>query len=147
MRVGFLLSTAAAAFAAGTTFAVAAPFDGKWEIDLRTPQEIRARAECGFAGFDLVQRENKISGSHWFYTTGCGRMNEGGDETVVGEVHGRTATLTVTSARNGAVFLGRARLEGASLRWQVVKEIKPGEPEGDSPLVLDHGLLRKVKEK
>ena len=145
MRVPYLTTAVFSTLATAASTAAAAPFDGKWELDLRTPQEVRARAECGAAGFQLAQRGNKISGSHWFYTTGCGRMNEGGDETVVGEVHGRSATLTVTSSRNGAVVLGRAQLEGTSLRWQVLKELKPGEPEGDSPLILNRGLLKRVK--
>lgn len=72
-------------------------------------------------------------------------MNEGGEETVIGEAHGRSATLTVTSGRNGAVVMGHAQLEGTSLRWAVLKEIKQGEPGGDSPLILNRGLLKKAK--
>jgi hypothetical protein len=129
---------------AGTSWAD--PFDGKWEIDLRTPAEVRANAECGIAGFSLVQHGQQITGSHWLYTTGCGRMNEGGDETVVGTASGRKAMLTVTSMRTGAVVVGQARLVGTALRWETLKEIKAGELGGESSLILYSGQLKKAKE-
>ena len=78
-------------------------------------------------------------------TPRCGRMNEGGEGTVKGIVVGRTAVLAVTSGRNGQVVLGTAQLRGASLHWQVTEEIKAGEPEGDSGLILQDGVLRRER--
>jgi len=82
-----------------------------------------------------------ITGDHNFSTANCGRLNEGGPETVKGIVVGDTAVLSVTSGRNGAIVLGVARLVGSRLRWETVQEIRAGEPEGDSPLILFKGTL------
>ena len=77
---------------------------------------------------------------------GCGRLNEGGEGTVKGVVVGQTAVLVVTSGRNGAIVLGEARLQGSALDWQTVEDIRPGEPETDSPLIFRKGIFtRKSK--
>lgn len=121
------------------------PFSGEWEIDLRTPAQRKAGAECGTAHFALQQTGDQISGDHSMVTPGCGRLNEGGEATVEGVARGNSAILVVTSGRTGAVVRGRAIREGSSLRWTVLEELKPGEPEGDSGLILDHGVLHKVR--
>ncbi|CAM8662569.1 hypothetical protein MCEMIEM13_01850 [Comamonadaceae bacterium] len=77
-------------------------------------------------------------------TVGCGRLNEGGEDTVSGVAHGNTAVLTVTSGRNGQVVRGTAKLEGSALHWKALKEIKAGEPEGASGLILGSGVLKRV---
>lgn len=138
---GFMCVTVLALSHAG---AVAKGFSGEWEIDLRTPQEQKLRLECGTARFKLSQRGEKISGEHWMATVGCGRLNEGGEGTVSGMARGTTAVLTVTSGRNGQVVRGVAKLEGRALHWQTVEEIKRGEPEGDSGLILGSGVLKRV---
>ncbi|TAJ16269.1 MAG: hypothetical protein EPO47_07715 [Rugosibacter sp.] len=121
--------------------AAEASFNGTWSIDLRSKAEQKRRVECGLATFVLVQNGNKISGDHTFSTPGCGRLNEGGEGTVKGVVVGNTAVLVVTSGRNGAVVMGKATTNGAFLLWQTLEEIKQGEPEGDSPLILGKGRL------
>jgi hypothetical protein len=121
------------------------PFTGTWTIDLRTPEERKRKVECGLATFELVQTGDLIIGDHSFSTVGCGRLNEGGPETVKGVVVGKTAVLTVTSGRNGAVVMGKATLSGNRMHWKILHEIKPGEPEGDSPLILGNGTLRREK--
>ena len=115
-------------------------FSGEWEIDLRTPQEKNQRLESGTASFKLSQRGEKIS----MASVGCGRINEGGEGTVSGVARGNTAVLTVTSGRNGQVVRGTAKLEGRALHWRTLKELKPGEPEGDSGLILGSGVLKRV---
>ena len=122
-------------------------FSGTWEIDLRTPEERINKVECGVAAFKLHQSGRKISGNHWFATPSCGRMNEGGEGTVKGYVLGHTAFLVVTSARNGAIVMGRADRVGNSLRWLLLDDIKPGEPGGDSPLILTQGTLQRSSTK
>ena len=96
-------------------------FTGTWTIDLRTPTERTQKTECGTASFTLVERKTRVSGSHSMATAGCGRLNEGPQESVKGVVVGRTAVLVVTSARNGAVYLGTATLRNGALHWQVVE--------------------------
>lgn len=118
-------------------------FTGKWTIDLRTPEEQKRNLECGLAIFELVQTGDLITGDHSFATIGCGRQNEGGPKTVKGVVVGASAVLVVTSGRNGAVVMGKAVLDGDRMQWQTLQEIKPGKPEGDSPLILEKGTLRR----
>jgi hypothetical protein len=121
------------------------PFTGTWSIDLRTPSERKEKAECGTAVFTLSQTGSKIVGDHSMATPRCGRMNDGGEGTVKGLVVGGTAVLAVTSGRNGQIVLGSAQVRGASLHWQVSEEIKAGEPQGDSGLILQSGVLRRER--
>lgn len=123
------------------TYAAGPPFSGSWSIDLRTPAERQRNAECGVATLVLTQSANRITGNHAMATADCGRLNEGGEGTVKGIVVGTVAVLVVTSGRNGGVAMGTARLERGALRWQMLEEIRPGEPEGDSPLIFWEGLL------
>jgi hypothetical protein len=130
--------------ALGTAYAQH-PFTGEWEIDLLTPAQKKSGADCGTANFKLDQTGDKVTGDHSMATVGCGRLNEGGEGTVEGTARGTTAILVVTSGRNGEVVRGRAVRDGSSLRRDVLEQIKPGEPEGDSGLILGRGLLRRVK--
>lgn len=122
---------------------LSAPFTGTWSIDLRTPAQKREKVECGTARFKLEQVGTKIVGDHSFATAYCGRLNEGGAGTVRGVVVGGTAVLVVTSGRNGQIVMGSATVRSGALHWQVSEEIKQGEPEGDSGLILHKGILRK----
>ncbi|WP_036837248.1 hypothetical protein [Polaromonas sp. CF318] len=124
---------------------LSAPFTGTWSIDLRTPSERKEKVECGTAAFKLLQTGNRIIGSHSMATARCGRLNDGGEGSVKGTVVGSTAVLTVTSARNGQIVLGSAKIVGGSLHWQVSEEIKAGEQEGDSGLILQSGVLRRER--
>lgn len=47
--------------------------------------------------------------------------------------------------RNGGIVMGKTTLVGDRLRWETLQEIKSGEPEGDSPLILGKGTLRREK--
>ncbi len=121
------------------------PFTGNWQIDLRSPKERKQNVECGGAYFKLLQLGDKVTGDHGFVTAGCGRQNEGGEQTVRGVVVGSTAVLVVTSGRNGGMVLGRATRQGNNLYWVTLEELRPGEPEGDSPLILGEGILTPTK--
>ncbi|RYY84040.1 MAG: hypothetical protein EOO15_20185 [Chitinophagaceae bacterium] len=127
-----------------TAHASRSNYSGTWEMDLRSASERNANAECGFATFKLKQAGHNITGEHSFATVGCGRLNEGGKGTVQGKVQNGKAVLVVTSGRNGAVVRGIAELQGSNLLWQTLEEIKPGAPEGDSPLILRQGVLHRV---
>jgi hypothetical protein len=119
-------------------------FSGTWYIDLRTPEQRAQNAECGEASFVLRQVGKEITGSHTMVTVGCGRLNEGGEGTVKGQVVGNRALLLVTSGRNGATVKGVATLRNNALFWETKEEVKAGEPAGDSPLILGKGSLTKV---
>lgn len=115
-------------------------FAGTWVIDMRP--ESQRNAECGFAIFTLLQKGDRLCGDHTFLTPGCGRLNEGYPGSVRGIVVGSTAVLVVTSGRNDAIVLGKATRKGNTLHWTILEDIKPGEPEGDSPLILGTGTLK-----
>ncbi len=119
----------------------AAGFSGTWSLDLRSASQREQRVECGIATFSLKQTGTQIVGNHTFATPSCGRLNEGGEGTVKGTAVGNTANLIVISGRNGAVVRGRATLHGRSLHWVTLEELKPGYPDGDSPLILGKGTL------
>lgn len=119
-------------------------FSGTWSIDLRSASERHANMECGSATFKLKQVGKQIIGEHRFATVGCSRLNEGGEGTVQGNVLNGKAILMVTSGRNGAVVRGMAERKGAHLVWQTLEQVKPGDPEGDSPLILGHGVMHRV---
>jgi hypothetical protein len=133
--------------AAGTAVSRAqqlpASFTGTWSIDLRTPEQKREKVECGTAAFSLAQNGSRVVGNHWFVTANCGRENQGGEGSVKGVVVGRTAVLVVTSGRNGQIVLGSATVRAGALHWKVSDEIKPGDIDGDSGLILHEGVLRK----
>lgn len=139
-----LLLISAWSLGAQCTYAAETGFSGTWAVDLRTPEQKAQRAECGEASFVLLQTGKKITGSHTMATVGCGRLNEGGEGTVKGRVSGNRALLVVTSGRNGAVVKGVATLKNEALYWEITEEVKAGEPEGDSPLILGKGLLTRV---
>jgi hypothetical protein len=89
-----------------------------------------------------LQKGKRICGDHSFCTPGCGRCNEGDPGSVKGKLVGSTAILVVTSGRNGAIVKGKATRKGNTINWVTLEDIKPGEPEGDSPLILDKGTLK-----
>ena len=115
-------------------------FTGTWVIDIRSKSE--PNAECGHAYFTLLQNGNRICGDHVFYTPGCGRLNEGNPGSVQGTIVGSTAILVVTSGRNGGIVMGKATRKANTIHWVTLEEIKSGEPEGDSPLILGEGTLK-----
>ena len=141
-----LLCFGLALFAPAKAQGISTPFAGVWSIDLRTPTERKEKVECGTAVFFLTQTGTKIVGDHSMATPRCGRMNEGGEGTVKGIVIGETAVLTVTSGRNGQIVLGTARIQADSLDWKVSEEIRAGEPEGDSGLILQRGVLHRERQ-
>lgn len=119
-------------------------FTGTWRIDLRTSPEKQRSADCGSAEFALTQTGDFITGTHSMATVGCGRINEAGP--VKGIAVGSTAVLVVTSARNGAIAMGTAKLSKGALRWHQVDEITAGSPKGDSPLILGDGSLTRASQ-
>jgi hypothetical protein len=145
MRPTVYLALFTLALLSGVGIAEDFPFSGIWTIDLRSVEERKLNIECGVATFELVQSGTKITGNHSMATSRCGRINEGGQGTVKGVVVGSTAVLVVISGRNGAIVLGSAKLSRGALQWQITEEVKPGEPEGEPPLILAKGTLLRLK--
>ena len=91
--------------------------------------------------FELKQAGERVTGEHSFATVRCGRLNKGPCNSVKGVAMGREAVLSGTSCRTGAIVIGKAERRGRNLHWRTVAEVTPGEPEGDSPLILGEGTL------
>lgn len=144
-QIGLMIILLASIGMASSTYAKEENFTGTWVKDLRSKSERERGVECGMALFSLLQVGAKITGDHTFSTPGCGRLNEGGDGTVKGLVIGTSAVLVVTSGRNNAIVMGKATRKGNTLHWITLEEIKGGDPEDDSPLILGKGILELVK--
>lgn len=114
-------------------------FTGMWSVDLRTGDQLNRDDICGGAGFNLQQTGKDIRGEHYNFPVGCGRVNEGGRNTVRGIANGSKAVLVVKSARNGAVAIGTAEKAGRLL-WHLEDYISNGEPQGDDQ-ILANGVL------
>jgi hypothetical protein len=127
-----------------STLARSEDFTGVWSIDSRTNEQRKNHVECGAAFFTLTQINNTITGTHDFATAYCGRLNESG--AVEGFVKGSTATLVVTSGRNGEKVKGRAILKNDKLYWKVLKRLSPGDPPNDG-LILAKGVLTRKNSK
>ena len=143
--VRFIAAFIVASLFAGATYAKTEDFSGTWYIDLRSKVERQEQKDCGGAYFALTQVGDSITGNHTFATVGCGHLNEGGENSVKGIAVGSTAVLVVTSGRNGAIVMGKAVKRHHLLYWTTLDEIAPGQGEGDSPLILDKGVLHLEK--
>ena len=117
-------------------------FTGTWSLDLRTGDQLRRDDICGGAGFSLQQTGKDIRGEHYNFPTGCGRVNEGGPDTVRGIANGSKAVLVVKSGRNGAVAIGTAEIKAGRLLWHLEDYISSGEPQGDDQILADGVLTR-----
>lgn len=121
-------------------------FSGTWYIDLRTKVQQQQNKDCGGAEFILKQTGDRITGNHTYATVDCGRLNEGGENTVKGIVVGSTAILVVTSGRNGAIVMGKAVKSKNALYWESLDDIAPGQPDGEISLILGKGILHLEKD-
>lgn len=117
-------------------------FTGNWEIDLRTPAQRAAKAECGHAYFMLEQHGTEVIGDHGYATPGCAQVNNGGP--VRGWVRQGETLLEVTSTKQGAVVRGKATLVKGKLKWRTLEVLQPGTPGLGAPLILDKGLLYRL---
>ncbi|QDA56446.1 hypothetical protein [Thermomonas aquatica] len=140
MRIPTLILTLLVAASAA---AAERDFSGQWTIDIRSPEAVKQNKDCGFASFDLKQVGDRITGTHTFATSGCGRINDSGPVTGI-LVSPKKAVLIVTSARNGDIAYGIAiLLPDHDLDWKTIEYVR--ESGGDSPLILGKGRLHPGK--
>ena len=125
--------------AVASTTAFAANFTGVWSTDLCIEGKGKP---CGRTVFSLIQNGSRVCGDHTFMTANASRMNEGFPGSVRGTVVGNTAVLVVTSGRNNGTVIGKALITKNGLSWETLEEISSGDPEGDSPLIYDKGVLK-----
>ena len=138
---GIAIVIAAAGFATAAQADTGA-FAGAWGVKHCMPG--RPKDDCGGFYLYLIQRGTRICGDHFMATPGLGRLNEGGDRSVVGAVVGSAAIVEITSGRDGTRYLAQARRVKDKLEWKLLEELKKGDG-FDSPLVGHNLVLTRQK--
>lgn len=118
-------------------------FEGVWSAkwcDANAPQR-----DCGAFEIVLVRERERLCGTHSAATLGLSRIDEGDAASVIGVETGveagansDTASLVLTSSRNGAKYLATATLRGDRLQWRMHGMIAPGA--GDEPTIVPYEM-------
>ena len=97
---------------------LAQSFSGEWKVDLRNQEQRSQQVECGFASFDLTQKDKKIRGTFSAGTPKCGRMDDGGQVRGLVTSPG-VAVLVVQSVRDNSISIGSASIApSGALSWE-----------------------------
>lgn len=102
-------------------------FDGKWSV--RWCDETAPQADCGGFHLDLVQQGDRIEGESFGARIRLSQIDEGG--TIHGIVVGRTAVMTIESARSGAIYLAEAHVRGDCMRWKIRETVRRADRDID----------------
>ncbi|HEX7804400.1 MAG TPA: hypothetical protein VF471_16780 [Pseudoxanthomonas sp.] len=103
-----------------------ADFNGRWSV--KWCDRTDPKLDCGGFDITLVQNGERICGDFGGALVNLRQVDEG---TIVGTSAGNTAILAVESMRNQSIALVRATLQGNSLHWVSVDEIKRGSNDVD----------------
>jgi hypothetical protein len=114
-----------------------ADFSGSWRVDWCDKD--RPQAECGAFIVHLVQKGDRLCGTHTGATAGLSRMDEGGPRSILGQVVGRTAVLTIRSGRSEGIYLVSARQRSSAIDWQRQETVQAGN--GDIDVIADQAQL------
>jgi hypothetical protein len=109
-------------------------FEGVWSTkwcDASAPQR-----ECGVFEIVLVRERERLCGTHSAATLGLSRIDEGDPASVIGAEEADTASLVLTSSRNGAKYLGTASMRRGQLHWRLHGMIAPGSD--DEPTIVPY---------
>ena len=98
-----------------------APFTGTWSVSWCN--KARPDQACGGFTVHLLQQGSRLCGAHSGATPNLSRLDEGGDQSIVGTVVADTAVLTIRSGRNNSVHLVTAHLQGGALDWQLTDTV------------------------
>ncbi|HEY9097135.1 MAG TPA: hypothetical protein VIN35_15430, partial [Hydrogenophaga sp.] len=120
--------------------AAQADFSGSWRIALCDKD--RPQAECGAFTVHLVQKGDRVCGTHNAATPGLARVDEGGPRSIVGQVVGRTAVMAIRSGRSEGVYLVSARQRSGSIDWHRQETVDAGN--GDTDVIADQALLQRL---
>ena len=123
-------------------------FEGVWSAkwcDANAPQR-----ECGAFEIVLLRERERLCGTHSAATLGLSRIDEGDAASVVGVETGPksdTASLVLTSSRNGAKYLATATLRGDRLQWRIHGMIAPGLSDEPTIVPYEMTLRRDAKQR
>jgi len=98
-----------------------APFTGTWSV--AWCDKARPSQACGGFTVHLLQQGSRLCGTHSGATPNLSRLDEGGDQSIVGTVLNDTAVLTIRSGRNDSIHLVTARRQGGALDWQLTDTV------------------------
>jgi hypothetical protein len=98
-----------------------AHFTGTWSV--AWCDKARPAQECGGFTVHLLQQGSKLCGAHSGATPNLSRLDEGGNQSIVGTVVNDTAVLTIRSGRNASIHLITARQQGGALDWQLTDTV------------------------
>lgn len=70
-------------------------------------------------------------------------MDEGAARSIVGQVVGRTAVMTIQSGRSEGIYLVSARKRSATIDWRRTETVKLAN--GDTDLIANQALMHKTK--
>ena len=116
--------------------ATKADFNGGWSV--KWCDRTNPMLDCGGFNITLVQNGERICGDFGGALVNLRQTDEG---TIVGTSVGTTAILAVESMRNRSIVLVRATLQGDSLHWRTIDEIKRGSNDIDV-IASDDVLIR-----
>lgn len=121
--------------------AAQADFSGTWSVDWC--DKSRPSTGCGGFTVHLLQKGDRICGTHSAASPGLSRMDEGADRSIVGQVVGRTAVMTIQSGRSEGIYLVSARKRSATIDWRRTETVKLAN--GDTDLIANQALMHKTK--
>ena len=121
--------------------AAQADFSGSWTVDWCDKSQ--PATECGGFTVHLLQKGDRVCGTHIAASPGLSRMDEGAARSIVGRVVGRTAVLTIQSGRTEGIYLVNARKRTATIDWHRAETVKPAN--GDTDLIANQALMHEVQ--
>jgi hypothetical protein len=116
--------TAGVVLMLGSAFTLAGEadiFTGTWSV--AWCDKARPDQACGGFTVHLMQQGSRLCGAHSGATPNLTRLDEGGDQSIVGTVVADTAVLTIRSGRNDSISLVTARRQGEALDWQLTDTV------------------------
>lgn len=114
-----------------------ANFSGGWSVkwcDKKNP-----KLDCGGFNITLIQDGDRICGDFGGALVNLRQVDEG---TIIGTIIGNTAVLAVESNQNGSISLVRAKLNGNSLHWKTVDEVRRSD-NNDIDIIATNDTLTK----
>jgi hypothetical protein len=115
-------------------------FNGAWTVKLCA--KANPKLQCGSFDLYLVQRGERICGTHFAATPGLGRLDEGDPASVLGASNGNAAVLLVNNSRANSKYLATIKLADSTLSWRVIGTVVPGKRPWDSIVPVQITLKR-----
>lgn len=144
---GMFLMAATTAFAMGCTGSILAShrpsgtanaFTGAWHVDWCEAGQMH---DCGGFTAYLVQKGDRICGSHFGMDARGNRMDEGDPASLTGRVDRGIADVEIRSGRNHGLYRARVTRVAQGLSWVNGAVGQPGD-NGEPALIPDRDVLR-----